>query len=247
MTGTSPPAAGTVVVWITEGTWRSCVDAARDLAPPAARTVLLHVTPEEVPGAVQGAYAGLLGRHAPHDPGREVARAAAASATELLAAAAGRLGRPCDQMERRGRTEREVVAAAVDADLLILARDGDRSRLGPKSLGPATRFAVDHAPCPVLLVWPGPPPAPATIPPPPGRRRPGRHPAGGPPHPAGGPPHPPGGPPHPPGEPPHRPAGLRVPARIPRTGRPAAQISRASSVSSSTSSSSSNSELSARR
>ncbi|MFD0502514.1 universal stress protein [Streptomyces chiangmaiensis] len=45
--------------------------------------------------------------------------------------------------------------AATGADLLICARDGDRSRLGPHSLGPTTRFVVDHAPCPVLLVWPG--------------------------------------------------------------------------------------------
>jgi hypothetical protein len=39
------------------------------------------------------------------------------------------------------------------ADLLIVARDGERSRLGPKSVGRATRFVVDHAACPVLLVW----------------------------------------------------------------------------------------------
>ena len=197
MTGSSPPAAGTVIVWITEGTWRGCVDAARELAPPAARIVLLHVTPEEVPGAVQGAYAGLMGRHAPHDPGREVAQAAAASAARLLAAAAVRLGRPCGQAERQGRAEREVVAAAAGADLLILARDGDRSRLGPRSLGPASRFAVDHAPCPVLLVWPDPPPEPSTIPPPPGKRpRPGKRPP-----PPGEHPPPPGKRPPPPGEP----------------------------------------------
>jgi hypothetical protein len=56
---------------------------------------------------------------------------------------------------------------------LVLARDGDRSRLGPRSLGHATRFIVDHAPCPVLLVWPDQvpgiesiPPAPAHYPPP---------------------------------------------------------------------------------
>jgi len=40
-------------------------------------------------------------------------------------------------------------------DLLVLARDGDRSRAGPASLGPGARFVVDHAPCQVLLVWPG--------------------------------------------------------------------------------------------
>ncbi len=66
-----------------------------------------------------------------------------------------------------GRAEREVVAAAEGADLLICTRDGDRARLGPRSLGPASRFIVDHAPCPVLLVWPEPAPSVATIPPPP--------------------------------------------------------------------------------
>jgi nucleotide-binding universal stress UspA family protein len=50
--------------------------------------------------------------------------------------------------------EREVVEAAGQADLLVLARDGDRERPGPKSLGPPPRFVVDHAPCGVLLVWP---------------------------------------------------------------------------------------------
>jgi Universal stress protein family len=57
-----------------------------------------------------------------------------------------------------------VVTAAAGADLLILARDGDRSRLGPKSLGKTARFVVDHASCPVLLVWPEPAPDIATIP-----------------------------------------------------------------------------------
>ena len=80
-------------------------------------------------------------------------------------AAAERLGRPCTQLERSGRIEREVVAAAEGADLLILARDGDRTHLGPRSLSPATRFVVDHAPCPVLLVWPETAPGIATIPP----------------------------------------------------------------------------------
>jgi hypothetical protein len=56
------------------------------------------------------------------------------------------------------------------AGLLILARDGDPSRLGPRSLGPATRFVVDHAPCPILLVWPQPPPSIHTLPRPPHHR-----------------------------------------------------------------------------
>jgi hypothetical protein len=49
----------------------------------------------------------------------------------------------------------------------MVARDGDHSRLGPHSLGPATRFVVDHAPCVVLLVWPDEPSGIESIPPPP--------------------------------------------------------------------------------
>ncbi len=63
--------------------------------------------------------------------------------------------------------EREVVAASEGFDLLVLARDGDRARLGPKSLAPPTRFVVDHAPCAVLLVWPDEAPGVGTLPPPP--------------------------------------------------------------------------------
>ncbi|MGY0055741.1 universal stress protein [Streptomyces sp. LZ34] len=157
----------TVIAWIVEGTWPACVDAARAHAPEATDVVLLHVTGPDVPGIAHGAYAGLLGRgHREHDPGTRLEDLGAASAAQLLDAAAQRLGHPCTRQERTGRPEREVVAASEGADLLILARDGDRSRLGPRSLGPASRFVVDHAPCPVLLVWPEPAPGIATIPPP---------------------------------------------------------------------------------
>ncbi|MFJ6636206.1 universal stress protein [Streptomyces sp. NPDC091376] len=157
-----------VVVWIVEGTWSTCVDAARAHAPDGTEIVLLHVSPPDVPGAAHGAFAGLLGRgHPERDPGTALEHLAAASAEELLTHAAERLGRPCTPVERTGRVEREVVAVAEGADLLILARDGDRTHLGPRSLGPASRFIVDHAPCPVLLVWPETAPDVATIPPPP--------------------------------------------------------------------------------
>jgi nucleotide-binding universal stress UspA family protein len=160
-----------VVVWVAEGTWRAGVDAALRLAPPGAPITLLHVTPDEVPEVAHGAYLSLFGRGGGpgRDPGPRVAELAAASAGELLAAAARRLGRPCDRLERHGHPEREVMTAAAGAELLIVARDGDRSRLGPRSLGKATRFVVDHAPCPVLLVWPEAAPGITTIPPPPPR------------------------------------------------------------------------------
>ena len=175
----------TVVIWVTEGTWMSCIDAARTLAPTQADVVLLHVTGEEVAAAAHGAFGALLGRgHAERDPGTRVEALAAGAARELLDAAARRLGRDATTIERTGRVEREVVQAAEGAELLVVARDGDRSWLGPHSLGHATRFVVDHAPCPVLLVWPEPAPGVSSIPPPP--PHPHAHPPG--PH----PPHPPG-------------------------------------------------------
>jgi nucleotide-binding universal stress UspA family protein len=158
-----------VVAWIVEGTWPSCVDTARAHAPDGAEIVLLHVPDPEVAAAAHAAFAGLLGRggRPARDPGTELEHEAVAHGEQLLLAAAERLGRPCSRRQRTGRVEREVVAEAEGADLLVLARDGDRSRLGPHSLGPHSRFVVDHAPCPVLLVWPDTPPGTDTIPPPP--------------------------------------------------------------------------------
>jgi nucleotide-binding universal stress UspA family protein len=173
-----------VIVWLVEGTWPACVDAVGVHAPDATEVVLLHVTEGTLPDVAHGAFAGLLGRVRPgRDPGVRLTDLGTASAAELMDAAAARLGRPCARVERAGRVEREVVAAAEDADLLVVARDGDRERLGPRSLGPAVRFAVDHAPCPVLLVWPEEAPDLTTMPPPPPH-----HPDGPPPTPAAHPP-----------------------------------------------------------
>ena len=54
----------------------------------------------------------------------------------LLAEARTRLDRPAALQARRGRVEREVVAAADGMDIFVVARDGDRERLGPRSLAP---------------------------------------------------------------------------------------------------------------
>ncbi|HEY5986080.1 MAG TPA: universal stress protein [Streptosporangiaceae bacterium] len=145
------------------------------LAPPDARIVLLHVIPQEVPGAAH-AYAGLLGRgHPERDPGRRVEELAATSAADLLATAAP-AGPALHPGAAPGAGRAGGCRRSRGADLLILARDGDRSRLGPKSFGPAGRFVMDHAPCPVLLVWPKPPPGISHLPPAPPqppRHRPG--------------------------------------------------------------------------
>jgi nucleotide-binding universal stress UspA family protein len=162
-----------VVVWVVEGTWHSCIDAARDMAPVDAEIALVYVVDAEVSRVAHGAFAGLMGRGGhrdEHDPGSQADTITAEAGHHLLLAAAERLSRPSTAQLRRGRIEREVVDASDGADLLIVARDGDRRRLGPKSLGRASRFVVDHAPCTVLLVWPGATPDIATIPPPPDHR-----------------------------------------------------------------------------
>ncbi|HUY52196.1 MAG TPA: universal stress protein [Streptosporangiaceae bacterium] len=155
----------TVLVWITEDTWIACVDAALALAAAAEDVTLLHVTDTAALDAAHGAFTALLGRSGA-DPGAQVEAMAEARATELLEAATARLGRPARQLRLRGRPEHRVVDAARGATLLIVARQG--AEAGPKSLGKAARFVVDHAACPVLLVWPGPVP---DRPPPPHERR----------------------------------------------------------------------------
>jgi Arsenical pump membrane protein len=72
----TPASTLTVLIWVTEGTWRGCVDAARVLAPADAGFVLLHVSPDEVPGAAHGAHTGPLGRgHPERDPRAAAGRA----------------------------------------------------------------------------------------------------------------------------------------------------------------------------
>ena len=153
------------------------MDAARLFAPTGAQITLMYVVPADLLQVTHGAHRGLLGRGYQEIDSR-VDEIIDTSADELLAAAMKRLNRPCGKIRTHGRPGHEVATAAVDADLLIVARDGDQSHLGPRSLGKESRFAVDHAPCQVLVVWPG--EAPRNMPPPPppphGHERGPRHP-----------------------------------------------------------------------
>jgi len=154
------------VVWISEDTWEACVDEARALLPETAEVTLLHVAPSDVEDIASRPGARLLGRHPPPPPGPPLREIAEEEAQALLAEALARLARPARTVARRGKIEREVLEASAGADLLILARDGE-ARLGPKSIGPRTRFALDHARCQVLLVWPEQPPGIESVPLPP--------------------------------------------------------------------------------
>jgi nucleotide-binding universal stress UspA family protein len=152
-----------VMIWINPGAaWESAVDAGSSLADDDV--VLLLVTSAGDEQVARDAFAGLLERGG-LDPGDAFEGVQEDQAATLFDEAEARLGRPARRLWLRGRVEREVVAAADDADLLIVARDGDLRGLGPRSLGPAARFVVDHAPCQVLLVWPGGPPSLGSIPP----------------------------------------------------------------------------------
>jgi nucleotide-binding universal stress UspA family protein len=156
-----------VLVWLVQDTWRATVAEASELLPGNAEITLLHVIPTEAEDLLHGARAGLLGRRHPPPPPQEPPLRAISedAARELLAEAQSRLGRPASVQTRRGRVEREVLAAADGAELLVIARDGERSHLGPRSIGAQARFVIDHAPCRVLLVWPDRPPPVSTIPP----------------------------------------------------------------------------------
>jgi nucleotide-binding universal stress UspA family protein len=154
------------VIWIAEETWRACVEHALALLAEDVEVTLLHVAPSDAEELAAAGPAGLLGRRRPPRPPheRDLRTISEEEAHEVLEAARDLMGRDCAIVARRGRVEREVVAACADADLLVAARDGQR-KLGPKSLGHRARFIVDHAPCTVVLVWPQAPPGIDTIPP----------------------------------------------------------------------------------
>lgn len=149
-----------VAVWVDVATWPAVIEAAR-ARPAEDRLILLAVDdPHDLPPVL----GGLMGR-AHHEEGAgEITRA---EAEALLEDAASALGRDCERRVLTGPTERVVTEAVDNVGMLILARDGDRSRLGPHSLGRHTRFVIDHAPCRVLLIWPENPPELGTLPPPP--------------------------------------------------------------------------------
>jgi nucleotide-binding universal stress UspA family protein len=137
------------LVWIVEDTWEATVAEAGALLPGETEVTLLHVAPAGVEAL---AHPPRLGRRHPPPPIRPIADEAARA---LLEEAAARLARPARTLALRGHVEHVVVEAAREADLLVLARDGGHAHPGPHSIGHAARFVVDHAPCRVLLVWPG--------------------------------------------------------------------------------------------
>lgn len=165
--GRLEPTGQRVMGWIAPATWPAVVATLANR--PAADELLLVAaadTGESLP------VPGLLGRGRRHSEPVGSDALTRDAAEQLLRRAAEALGRPCQQVLVQGRTERVISEQAQHVQLLVLARDGDLSRLGPSSLGQHTRFVIDHAPCKVEVVWPEQAPDISTIPPAPdaGRR-----------------------------------------------------------------------------
>ncbi len=160
-----------IAVWVTEGTWPACVEAARDLigSDADAEVTLIHVREGGRPAPETG-LGSLIGRGRRQRADEQLVQLSLQAAEQMLDQAEERLGRPATTRLETGFPERVVTAAADTVDYLIIGRDGDRSRLGPNSLGKHTRFVIDHAPCRVLLIWPGTAPDIGSIPPPPSDR-----------------------------------------------------------------------------
>jgi nucleotide-binding universal stress UspA family protein len=142
-----------VLVWIVEGTWKAAVVASKQFAPADAQITLLHVVPVEPQAVAREARQALLGRGHVQSTEAAFQSIAANVASGLLADARALLGRDAALNAQRGCVRDVVVAAAQKADLLVVARDCDHAGEGPNSLGPTARYVLDHAPCPVLLVW----------------------------------------------------------------------------------------------
>ena len=133
-----------VLVWIVEETWQAAAAAAAAFLPADADISLLYVR-SDAETVARGARDALLGRSR-RTNGEALDAISEQGARDLLADAQAVLGRQAVLDARSGRIEYEVVAAAATADLIVLARDEDHSRHGPRSLGPTARYVVDHAP-----------------------------------------------------------------------------------------------------
>jgi nucleotide-binding universal stress UspA family protein len=142
-----------VVIWVVEDSWKATVAAAAEFLPEGADITIVHVSASEPESVARGALHSLLGRPRSSQP-QSLDAISAEAQQELLAEAQAELGHDAGAQALTGRVATEVVAAAQNADLLLMARDGARAQAGPRSLGPTARFVVEHAPCAVLLIWP---------------------------------------------------------------------------------------------
>jgi nucleotide-binding universal stress UspA family protein len=129
-----------------------------NVAPVAGTTVIFaHVVDTDI----EGQWSDMVGhrwlRQAGSQGERDRFMAAAKQAADEIVQQALALSAHWPATERRpvtlsGNPERELVRLALQEQADVLAIGQHRRELGPHALGRCSRFVVDHAPCPVLLV-----------------------------------------------------------------------------------------------
>ena len=128
----------------------------RELVPADAAVELFHVIDEAPVHELGMQFVRRPGHPRPPDLESRVRDAEGLGTQAILERARAGLGRPAAHFVGRGRPEQEIVARAreIGASLVVVgARPGDlHTPPEPHSLGHVSRFVVDHAPCPVLLV-----------------------------------------------------------------------------------------------
>lgn len=139
-----------VLAWVSPETWRSVIEEVnRRPETDVVRVIAVVDVDHDLPPGLLDRVSG-RGRAA-----RILKDLSEESAERALAKALSLIELSCESKLLKGPTARVVVEECEWADVLILARDGDRSRLGPRSIGRNSRFVIDHAPCSVTIIWPG--------------------------------------------------------------------------------------------
>lgn len=156
-------AGGLVVVGVGEGNPGHALGGLREALGELPRPLLLcHVIDNGARGELGLAHGFGPHRRHPGHRARAVAQAERDAAAGVLSDAA-RAAPGSETRVEEGEPGRLLcrVAASLGARLIVV---GARNGPGPDSpephlIGHTARFVLDHAPCPVLLVRHGPPPA----------------------------------------------------------------------------------------
>ncbi len=134
----------------------SALQSVGHVLPSNSRITLVHVIDDRAADEVKASREGyILHRQLRKQQVSSMQRADEAGAAGILDRATADLGRGDQEgIERRvlrGHPEREVVQLAQDASFDVVIVFGRRHH-GPKSIGKAGRFIVDHVPCTVMVV-----------------------------------------------------------------------------------------------
>ncbi len=131
-------------------------DRVRELLPRGAGVELFHVVDEAPVRELGMVFGRHPGRSQPAGVDARIREAESRGSETILGEARAAVGSEAQVATGRGRPEQEIVNRARDlgaALVVVGARPGEtETPPAPHSLGHVSRYVVDHAPCPVLLV-----------------------------------------------------------------------------------------------